>query len=250
MHPQISNIKRIRCWNCPSPHYCRHNRNLRLIHHLGKQRSCAGNIHTAASQEKGTFCLSKHLNRPFQLSNMDMRIRFVPPDIYFFRIFIASQLSHYILRKVYQYRPRSSASRNVESLFQNPPQILSSSHGYSVLRNASGNTDNVYFLKGIVSNQMPCHLPGKADKRYAVIISCRKSGYQIGCSRSACHQTDPYFPGRSCISICFMYQRNFLTRKNHLRVILLIQFITDIDRTGSGIAKNGIYPFFFQCLYQ
>lgn len=58
-----------------------------------------------------------------------------------------------------------------------------------------------------------------------------------------------------------MYQCYFLSRKNYLRIILLIKFITDIDRTGSGYPKivstcsslsaftNNLFPLIFFIYY-
>ena len=235
--------------NSASSHNRCHYRNFCPIYNLCKYFSRTGDIHASAHKEQWFLCLSKHLDRALQLPDMNVCIRFITTNIYFLRIFITAQFSHHILRKVYQDRSRSSTSCNVEGFFNNSSKIFPVSYSYSIFCNASGNSYNINLLKCIISYEMSCHLPRKADKRYTVIIRSCKPCHKICCTRTAGHQADAYLPGRSCISIRFMYQGNLLPWKNNLCIILLIQFVTDINRTCTRISENSIYSFFLQCLY-
>ena len=178
-----------------------------------------------------------------------MGIRLISTDIHFIRILGTSQFSHYIFWKVDQYRSRSSCSCNIKCFFQDTSEVFPVSDRNTIFRNASGDSDNIYFLERIISDQMSGYLPRKAYQWYTVVIGSCKTCHKIRCPRSACNQTHSCFSGWSCISICLMYQCYFLSRKNYLRIILLIKFITDIDRTGSRIPENCIYLFFSQRFY-
>ena len=232
-----------------APHNRCHYRNFCPIYNLCKYFSRTGDIHASAHKEQRLLSLSEHLDRALQLPDMNVCIRFIATNIHFLRIFITAQFSHHILRKVYQHRSRSSTSRNIECFFYDSSKILSISNRHTILCNTSCNPYNINFLKSIISYEMSCHLPRKADKRYTVIIRSCKPCHKICCTRAAGHQADAYLPGRSCISIRFMYQGNLLPWKNNLCIILLIQFVTDINRTCTRISENSIYSFFLQCLY-
>ena len=181
---------------------------------------------------------------------MDLRIRPVPADIHFLRIVPASQFPHHVFRKIDQHRPWPSGSGNVKSLLHNPPQVFPAAHRDAVLGDTAGNPHNIYLLEGVIPNQVPCHLTGKTHQRNTVIVRRRKAGHQIRRPRPAGHKAHAHFSGTSGISIRLMHQRYLLPRQDNLRIILLIQLVTDINRACARIAEQCVYPFFLQRLYQ
>ena len=175
---------------------------------------------------------------------------FITTDIHFFRIKIISLLQHDILWKIYQYRTFFSSVGNIKCFFDNPSKIFSFSYRYCIFTDTAGNSDNIYFLKSIVSNQIGRYLSRKTYQWNAVIIGRRNTGYQIGSSGTACHKTDTRSSGCSCITICCMHQSLFMTRKNDLNRILLIQLIENINCITTRIRKQIINPFFLKRLYK
>ena len=105
--------------------------------------------------------------------------------------------------------------------------------------------DNINFLKCIISDQISCDLPCKTHKRNTVIVGCRNSGNKIRRPGTACHKTDTYLSGRSCIGIRRMHKRLLVSWQNHSCIVLLIKLIADINRTGAWISEQNIHPFFF-----
>lgn len=75
------------------------------------------------------------------------------------------------------------------------PAIFPVSDRNTIFRNASGDSDNIYFLKRIISDQMSGYLPRKAYQWYTVVIGSCKTCHKIRCPRSACNQTHSCFSG-------------------------------------------------------
>ena len=245
VHPQISDKQRMICRNGASPHDRCHYRHLCFFHHFCKQCTGARNIHPSACQKQRSFCLVKHLDRSFQLSDMYTGIRLISSDIHLFRILCTAKLRHHIFRKIDQNRSRPSRSCDIKCLLDDPSKIFPLRDRHTILGDAPCDPHNIHFLKCIISDQMSRHLSGKTDQRNTVIIGSRKSCHQIGRSRSAGHQTDADFPRCPRIRIRFMHQCLLVSRKDHINPALLIQLIADIDRTRARISEQYFYVFFF-----
>ena len=179
----------------------------------------------------------QHLYRTFQLSDMYTCIRFVSANVHALRIFRISKLSHHILRKVNDNRPRFPGSCNIESLFDNSSQIFSITNCYSVFADTSCNSDDIYFLKSIISNQISRHLSGKTYKRDTIIICGRDTCYKVRRTRTACHKTNTHFAGTPCISICCVYRCLLMPWQDNSCIVLFVEFITNINGAGSGISE-------------
>ncbi len=175
---------------------------------------------------------------------MHLRIRPVSADINLLGVFRTSQFPHHILGKIDQYRPRPSRSGYIESFFNDPSQVLPVADRHPILRDTSGNSYDIYLLKRIIADQMSCHLSGEAHQRNTVIICRCKPRDKVRRPRSAGHQAHAHLSRRPGISIRFMHQRHLLPWKDHLRIILLVQFVADVDRAGARITEYSIYPFF------
>ena len=250
MHSQISYKKRMVSGNGSPAHNCRYYRHLGLFHYLSENFIRSGDIYSAACQKQRTFCFLQNLNGFFQLSDVNAGVRLIPTDIYGFGIFRASQFTHHIFGKVNENRTGTASAGDVEGLFDNTSQIFPSSYSYSIFGNASGNAYDIHFLESVVSDQVSGYLAGKAYKRHAVIVGCSQSGNHIGSSGAAGNKTYAYFSRSPCVSVCFMDQSLLMAGKDDIDIILLIQFITDVNRGRSGIAEKNFHPFFLQGFYE
>ena len=246
MHSKISYKEWMVRRDRPSSHDRRNHRNLRLFNYFCKYAVRTCNIHTTAGKEQWFLCLFQHFQCTLKLSHMHTRIRLIPTDIHRIRIHSTSEFRHHIFWKINQNRSRSSCSCNIKCLFNDPSQIFPLADRDTIFRNAAGNSYNIYFLKGIISDQRSRYLSCKTHKRYTVIICRGKSGHQIGCPRSARYQTYSDFSRCPCIRICLMNQCLLMSWKDHTDLILLIQLITDIDRAGSRISEKSIDTFLLQ----
>ena len=92
---------------------------------------------------------------------------------------------------------------------------------------------------------MAGYLAGEAYKRYAVIVGGCKSCYKVGCSGTAGYQTYADFAGGSGVGVCFVDKGLFVTGEDDFDIVLFVEFITDVDGTGSGVAEEVFYAFFF-----
>ena len=152
MHSQIPNVIRMIRRNTALSHDRCHNRNFRPFYQFCKDFPCPGNVHTASGQKQWFLRLTEHFDRTFQLSDMYTCARLISSDIYGFRIFRTSKFCHHILRQINQYRSRTSCLCNVKGLFDDPPQGFSLSDRHAIFGNTSGNSYDIHFLKGGISN--------------------------------------------------------------------------------------------------
>ena len=80
---------------------------------------------------------------------------------------------------------------------------------------------------------------------FAVIVGGGKSCYKVGCSGTAGYQTYADFAGGSGVGVCFVDKGLFVTGEDDFDIVLFVEFITDVDSTGSGVAEEVFYAFFF-----
>ena len=176
---------------------------------------------------------------------MDICVGLVSADIYIFRIFSAAEFCHYVLWKVDKDRSRTAGAGNVEGFFDDTSQVFTSADSNAVLGDASGDSYDVYFLKCIVADEVAGYLAGEAYKRYAVIVGGCKSCYKGGCAGTAGDLTYADFAGGSGVGVCFVDKGLFVTGEDDFDIVLVVEFITDVDSTVSGVAEELFYAFFF-----
>ena len=176
---------------------------------------------------------------------MDICVWLVSADVYIFRIFSAAEFCHYVLWKVDKDRSRTAGAGNVEGFFDDTSQVFTSADSNAVFGDASGDSYDVYFLKCIVADEVAGYLAGEAYKRYAVIVGGCKSCYKVGCSGTAGYQTYADFAGGSGVGVGFVDKGLFVTGEDDFDIVLFVEFITDVDGTGSGVAEEVFYAFFF-----
>ena len=245
MHSEIADIQRMTGRYRTPSHDRRYHRHVRLIYNFRKYLICPGNIYTAARKEKRLFRLFEHFEGTFQLSHMHACIRFITADINGIRIVRAAKFTHHIFRKVDEHWSRTSCPRDIKRLFDNTAEIFAVSHCHAVFCDAARDSHDIHFLKRVISDQVSCHLPCKADKRNTVIVCRCKSCDQIGGSRSACHQTHAYLSSCPRISICLVNERLLMAGKDHFYVVLFIQLVADINSTRTRISEDCVHSFFF-----
>ena len=171
---------------------------------------------------------------------MDICVWFVSADVYIFRIFSAAEFCHYVLWKVDKDRSRTAGAGNVEGFFDNSAKVFTSADSNAVFGDASGDSYDVYFLECIVADEVAGYLAGEAYKRYAVIVGGCKSCYKVGCSGTAGYQTYADFAGGSGVGVGFVDKGLFVTGEDDFDIVLFVEFITDVDGTGSGGSRRGI----------
>ncbi len=152
MHSKISNIQRMLRRNRPSSHNRRHNRNLGLTNKLCEFLTGMSNIYSTTYKKQWTLRFTQHFNRSLELPDMHSGTGFVSANYNILRIFGISKFCHHILWKVNKHRSRSSASRNKKCFFNNSAQIFSLFNYNAVFRYTPCNTNNIHFLKRIISN--------------------------------------------------------------------------------------------------
>ena len=176
---------------------------------------------------------------------MDICIWFVTADVDIFRIFCAAKFCHDVLWKVDEDRSRTAGAGNVEGFFDNSAKVFTSADSNAVFGDASGDSYDVYFLECIVADEVAGYLAGEAYKRYAVIVGGCKSCYKVGCAGAAGYQTYTDFSGGSGVGVCFVDKGLFVTGEDDFDVVLFVEFVTDVDGTGAGVAEEVFYAFFF-----
>ena len=68
------------------------------------------------------------------------------------RVFRTAEFCHDILGKIYEDGTRPASTGNVKGLFDDPPQVFSLSDRHAIFGNTSGNSYDIHFLKGVISN--------------------------------------------------------------------------------------------------
>ena len=148
--------------------------------------------------------------------------RLISTDIHMGRVLCRSGCRLDILWNINQYRSRFPGLGDIKCHLNNLSEVFPSSHRHTILGNASRHTNNVHFLKCIVSDQSKWHLSGETNQRNAVIMGICQSGNDIGCSRSARHKTDPDFSGRLCITFRLMNKSLLMPRQDQVDTVSLI----------------------------
>ena len=222
VHTKVSNKKRMVGRDSASSHDSGYDRDICLFYNFKENVIGAGNVDTASCQEKRSFGFAKGLDGTFQLPDMYTGVWLVTANVYAFRIFRTAKFSHDVFRKIDQDRTWTAGTCDVEGFFDNTSKVFTVADGYAIFCDASGDADNINFLKGIVSNEMACYLPGEANKWNTVVIGSRKAGNKVGGSRTACDQADSHFSGSTGVSIGCMDQRLLVAGEDHGNVILFV----------------------------
>ena len=250
VHAQIPHKERMICGNGSPAHDSRHHRHFHLFHNFRKNLICPCDAQTASCQKQWPLRLLEHFQCLLKLSNMDTGIGLVSTDIHSLWILCASQLTHHILGKIYQNRPRPSRTGDIKSFFDDPSQIFSFSHCNSIFCDTSGDSHDIHFLKCVIANQVSGHLAGETYDGNTVVIGSGKASHHIGRSGSAGHQADSHFSRGSGIGICLMNQCLFMTGKNNVDTSVFSQLITDINSGRPRVAKENFHAFFFQSFHK
>ena len=211
VHSEVSNKKRMLRRDSTAAHDCSYDRNLSFFNYRSKNLICICNIDTATCQEQRLFCLLKHLQGFFELAHMYACIWFVTTDVHSFWILGTAKFCHNIFWKIDKDRTRTTGSCNIKSFFDNATEIFTITNRNTIFGNASCDTNDIYFLECIISDQMSCNLSGETYKGNTVIVCSSQSGNKVGSSGTAGNKADTNFTGCSCISISFMHQSLFVS---------------------------------------
>ena len=179
-------------------------------------------VDTSAGKNQRFLCRLKHFISFLQLSDMYPVNRLISTDIHMGRVLCRSGCRLDILWNINQYRSRFPGLGDIKCHLNNLSEVFPSSHRHTILGNASRHTNNVHFLKCIISDQSKWHLSGKTNQRNAVIMGICQSGNDIGCSRSARYQTYAHPSGRLGISFRLMNQSLLMPRQDQVDTVGLI----------------------------
>jgi len=114
----------------------------------------------------------------------------------------------------------------------------------------SRNTDDVNFLKRIVSDKLRDNLTGKHNKRHRIHIRISNAGDSVCCARARSSKHNTWFACRLGISFCGMCCSLFVPRKNVLDVRYIKQYIMDTDENSAWIPKEDINAFLNKAPYK
>ena len=92
---------------------------------------------------------------------------------------------------------------------------------------------------------MAGYLSCEAYERDTVIVGSCETGYQVSCSWAAGYKTYADFAGGSGIGIGFVNEGLFVTWEDDFYIVLFVEFIADVDSTGTRITEKVFYAFFF-----
>ena len=246
VHAQVANKEGMTCGKCAPSHDCGHHRNPCLLHQLCEGFTGVSDVYAPARQEQRSLRLGEHLDGSLELADMYVGIGLVAPYIDLRRVLGTSQLSHHVLGQVHEYRAGTSCPGDVEGFLYDPSQVLPVAHCDAVLRDAPCDAHDIHLLEGVISYEMPCHLSCKAHKRNAVVVCRGKSRHQVRGAGAAGHQAYSHLSRGSGVGIRLVDESHLLAGQYHPGVVLFIELITDIDRTGAGIAEDGVHSLLLQ----
>jgi len=222
MHSAIADIQRMGGRHCAFAHDCCDNRNIFFFHKFLQLLSRMADVDTSAGKNQRFLCRLKHFISFLQLSDMYPVNRLISTDIHMGRVLCRSGCRLDILWNINQYRSRFPGLGDIKCHLNNLSEVFPSSHRHTILSNASRHTNNVHFLKCIISDQSKWHLSGKTNQRNAVIMGICQSGNDIGRSRSARYQTYAHPSGRLGISFRLMNQSLLMPRQDQVDTVSLI----------------------------
>jgi len=132
----------------------------------------------------------------------------------------------------------------MKGLFDNPGNVVYIRNQIIVLGAGTCDPDNIYFLKGVISDQTGRHLTGNHHDRHRIKIGRRNAGNRVRGTGAGCHQTDPYTPGGTGIRVRGM-DRTLLMTHQDMPDIRFRQLIIDIQNRPARITEDVIHAFFF-----
>ena len=105
---------------------------------------------------------------------------------------------------------------------------------------------NIYFLKGVVADEMSMYLPGNGDDGNGVGIGCRQSCHNIRGAGAGRDQTNSD-PSRSpCVSVGGMGSSLLVPDQDMPKILVPIEIMINIQHGSARIAENDIHTFTFQ----
>jgi hypothetical protein len=108
-----------------------------------------------------------------------------------------------------------------------------------------GNSNNIYFLKGIVADQGAGYLPGQDDQRNRVHMGGGNTGNPICCPRSGGQESDTNLTGDSGKAICGMHSPLFMTNQD-IGNIGIHQGIEKVENGTSRISEYCFHTLFLK----
>ncbi len=206
VHPQHPQRKRVSLGKRSHPHQGGRDRSL---DGFGKAHQFRGGIRKGRSAPHINDRLAgfkNHLDSFFDLPGITAIGRFVAPQLNLVRVdeFGCSHL--HVLGQIDQYRAGPPGTSDVKRLLHDARQLPDILHQEIVLGNRPGDTNNVGFLEGIVTNQGGRNLSGDNHQGNGIHVGGGDTGDRIGRSRTAGGDGHPHLPGCPGIPVGGMYR--------------------------------------------
>ena len=113
----------------------------------------------------------------------------------------------------------------------------------------SGNANRVTLLESVLANSIGRHLPGYYHQRNRIGISGSNAGYGVGHARARSDQRHAHFMGRTCITVRRVQCALLVTNEYVFNLVLLEQFVVNVEYGAARIAEHMFDTFFLQATY-
>ncbi len=135
------------------------------------------------------------------LLRMPFVVRTISPELDFTRDDVFGGRCDHILRKVDENRSRPAARCDVESLPDNPREVVHVFHQIVMFRAGPGNSHDIGLLKSIVPDHQGRNLPGKHHEGNRIHICSCDAGHRVRRTRTGSHEAYTGFARSSRITI-------------------------------------------------
>ena len=155
-----------------------------------------------------------------------------------------------VLGHIDQHGAGTAGGGNVEGLFHGGRQVFDVLDQEIVFDTGSGDANGVAFLEGIQANGMRGHLTRDDDHGNRVHVGRGNTGHGIGQAWPAGHNADTGLFAGARIGVGCMNSRLLVSHQDVLDLVLLKDFVVDVEHGATGVAKKVLNLFFLETLHQ
>ena len=213
MHTEHAKKLRIRPRVRTEPHQGVGYREVQQSRQLGEVLTAIAQNDPAASVDYRATRLHHLVNSLANLPGMTTGHRRVGTHFDFLRVLVRhlDQRAGLVLRNIDQHRPRAPGGGNIEGLFHHLGNIFRVSYREAVFHDRPAYTHHIGFLKGVITDPVGTHLPGKHYHGNRIHISSSNTRYCIGSTGTRGHQHHSRLARRSGVAVCRMGRRLLVT---------------------------------------
>ena len=202
--------------------------------------------HAAAGVDHRPLGFEQQLHRLLDLPGVSARHRVVRAQRDRLRIVEFGALLRDVLGDVDQDRARASGRREVEGLLDRDRQFLDVLDEEVVLDARAGDADRVAFLERVLADGVGRHLAGEDHHRDRIHVRGGDAGHRVGDARAGRHQRDADLVRRARIAVGGVDRALFVPHQDVLELVLLEDFVVDVEHRAARIAEDVLDAFFLQ----